>query len=107
MKERQGIIEKLEQHALPFRDSGSLLKGPQAEAFEKMLETIESNRDAIVELDKEIQLGLRKIKQAVPAQIEVTREAYPSTIIQIGSKSSTLHVGAKGIFEIVDGVLNV
>lgn len=107
LKERQGIIEKLEQHALPFRNSGSLLKGPQAEAFEKMLETIESNRDAIVELDKEIQLGLRKIKQAVPAQIEVTREAYPGTIIQIGLKSSTLHVGAKGIFEIVDGVLNV
>ncbi len=91
LKERQGIIEKLEQHALPFRNSGSLLKGPQAEAYEKMLETIESNRDAIVELDKEIQLGLRKIKQAVPAQIEVTREAYPGTIIQIGSKSSTLH----------------
>ena len=66
--------------------AGSLLKGPQAEAYEKMLETIESNRDAIVELDKEIQLGLRKIKQAVPAQIEVTREAYPGTIIQIGSK---------------------
>ncbi|WP_186670544.1 FapA family protein [Sporosarcina sp. BP05] len=107
MKERQGIIEKLEQHALPFRNSGSLMKGPQAEAYEKMLETIESNRDAIVELDKEIQLGLRKIKQAVPAQIEVTKEAYPGTIIQIGSKSSTLHSGTKGIFEIVDGVLNV
>lgn len=107
LKECQEIVEKLEQHALPFRNSGSLMKGPQAEAYEKMLETIESNRNAIVELDKEIQLGLRKIKQAGPAQIEVTREAFPGTIVQIGSKSSTLHVGAKGIFEIVDGVLNV
>nr|WP_255551092.1 FapA family protein [Sporosarcina sp. E16_8] len=107
LKERQEIIEKLEQHALPFRNSGSLLKGPQAEAYEKMLETIESNRDTIIELDKEIQLGLRKIKQAVPAQIEVTREAYPGTVIQIGSKLSILHSGAKGVFEIVDGVLNV
>ena len=107
LKERTGIVEKLEQHALPFRNSGSHLKGPQAEAYEKMLETIESNRDAIVELDREIQVGLRKIKQAVPPQIEVTREAYPGTIIQIGSKSSTLHVTTKGIFEIIDGVLNV
>lgn len=107
LKEHQGIIEKLEQHVLPLRDSGSLLNGPQTEAYEKMLEAIESNRDAIIELDKEIQLGLRKIKQAVPAQIEVTREAHPGTIIQIGSKSSTLHVGEKGVFEVVDGVLNV
>ena len=62
------------------------------------METIESNREAIQELDKEIQLGLRKIKQAVPAQIEVTREAYPGTIIQIGSKSSTLHDTSKRHF---------
>ena len=47
LKERQGIIEKLEQHALPFRNSGSLMKGYKLEAYEKMLETIESNRDAI------------------------------------------------------------
>jgi uncharacterized protein len=107
LKERQGIIEKLEQHALPLRNSVSSLERPQAEAYEKMLETIDSNRDAIVELDKEIQNGLRKIKQAVPAQIEVMREAYPGTIIKIGTKSSTLHVTTKGVFEVIDGVLNV
>jgi uncharacterized protein len=107
LKERQGVIEKLEQHALSFRDSGNRLKGPQAETYEKMLKTIELNRDAIGELDKEIQQGLRKIKQAIPAKVEVAKEAYPGTIIQIGNKSSALHVTTKGIFEIVDGVLNV
>ena len=74
------------------------MKGPQAEAYKKMLETIESKQRVIIELDKEIQLGLRKIKQAVPAQIEVTKEAYPGTVIQIGSKSSTLHDSDKRRF---------
>ena len=78
LKERQGIIEKLEQHALPFGNSEKQLRGTQLESYKKMLELIfESNRNAINELDKEIQLGMRKIKQSVPAQIEVTREAYP------------------------------
>ncbi|WP_188006663.1 DUF342 domain-containing protein [Sporosarcina sp. ANT_H38] len=107
LKEHQETFGKLEQHALPFRNNESQLRGPQADAYEKMLEVIESNGKVIAELDKEIQLRIRKIKQAVPAQIEVTREANPGTIIQVNSKSSTLHVTTKGIFEIVDGVLNV
>ena len=75
--------------------------------MKKCWKQLNRTENAIIELDKEIQLGLRKIKQAVPAQIEVTKEAYPGTIIQIGSKSSTLHVATKGVFKIVDGVLNV
>ena len=98
LKERQGIIEKLEQHALPFRNSGSLLKGHRQKHMKKCWKRLNRTEMLLVELDKEIQLGLRKIKQAVPAQIEVTREAYPGTIIQIGSKSSTLHVASKRHF---------
>ena len=60
-----------------------------------------------MELDREIQLMLSQIKNAVPAQIEVTKEAYPGTIIQIGSSSSTLLDETRGIFKIIDGALNV
>ncbi len=49
------------------------LKGAQAEAYEKMLKTIEENNDVIRELDKEIQQEYAKIKQAVPAQIRSSK----------------------------------
>lgn len=107
LKERQGILVKLEEHTTQFEKIVTDVTGPQAEAYSKTKETIESNRVAIQELDKEIQIGLQKIKQAVPAQIEVTREAYPGTVIQIESKNTTLRDSRKGIFELIDGVLNV
>ena len=59
------------------------------------------------ELDREIQAGLYKIKTAIPPRIEVAQEAYPGVIIQIGSKSSLLNKTTKGVFEVVDNVLNV
>ncbi len=106
-KERQSVLERLGQHALQFEKVAVGTTGPRAQAYNKTKDTIESNKAAVLELDKEIQIGLHKIKHAVPAQIEVTKEAYPGAIIQIGSRSSTLHDSTKGVFEIIDGVLNV
>jgi uncharacterized protein len=107
LKELQEIVVKLEQHALPFERVAKNLQGPQSAIYKKMLKTINLNKEKISELDGEIQQELRKIKIAVPGQIEVTREAFPRTIIEIGSKSTTLRVTTKGVFTIVDGVLNV
>lgn len=107
LKERQSVLSRLEQHTVQFEKVAVGSKGPQAEAYKKTTETIETNRRTIQELDKEIQIRLQMIKQAVPAQIEVTREAYPGAIIQIGARSATLHDAKKGVFEVLDGVLNV
>ncbi|NYF24632.1 FapA family protein [Sporosarcina sp. JAI121] len=107
LKEHQAIVVKLEQHVLPLERAADDLKGQQAKVFEKLMDTIDYNRKRILEIDGEIHLELRKIKQAIPGQIEVTKEAYPGTIIQIGTKSSTLSVPTNGVFTIIDGVLNV
>lgn len=107
LKERQSVLDRLEQHSVQFEKVAVGARGPQAEAYKKTKETIESNRIAIQELDKEIQTRMHIIKQAVPAQVEVAREAYPGAIIQIGSRSTTLHDSRKGVFEILDGVMNV
>ncbi|WP_318614972.1 FapA family protein [Sporosarcina sp. YIM B06819] len=107
LKNRQSILDKLEQHSVQFEKVAVGISGPQAEVYRKTKETIESNLVAIQELDKEIQLKMHTIKQAVPAQIEVTKEAYPGSVIQIGSRSTTLHEARKGVFEVLDGVLNV
>ena len=83
------------------------LQGEQAEAYEKLKMTLKASRDKMFELDREIQTGLYKIKTAVPPRIEVAKEAYPGVIIQIGQKSSLLNKPTKGVFEVVDNVLNV
>ena len=107
LKERQEVAAKLEHNVSLIEGVQKDLKGARADAYLKLTETIKSNKESILHLDKEIQLELRKIKLAVPGQIEVTKEAYSGTIIEIGSKSSILHGTTKGIFTIEDGVLNV
>ncbi|MEK3934276.1 FapA family protein [Sporosarcina sp. FSL W7-1349] len=106
LKERRELVQRLEQHASQFQESGSRM-AVQLEAYVKLKETLEENRSAILEMDQEIQLGMARIKQAVPPKIEVTKEAFPGVIIQVGSKSSTLHTSTNGVFEMADGVLNV
>ncbi|WP_432358678.1 DUF342 domain-containing protein [Sporosarcina sp. UB5] len=83
------------------------LRGEQASAYEKLKMTLQAGREKMLELDRKIQAGLYKIKTATPPRIEVAREAYPGVIIQVGSKSSLLNKTTKGVFEVIDNVLNV
>lgn len=108
LKEIQKNIGHLETQ-LSMLDNGlsNRLHGEQADAYDKLHKTLQAGRDKMFELDREIQVGLYKIKTAKPPQIEVSQEAYPGVIIQIGSKSSLLNKPTKGVFEVVDKILNV
>ncbi|MFC5603502.1 DUF342 domain-containing protein [Sporosarcina koreensis] len=108
LKELQKTAGNVETQ-LAVIDGGlsSQLRGEQADAYDKLQKALQASRDKMFELDREIQVGLYKIKTAKPPQIEVAREAYPGVIIQIGSKSSLLNKTTKGVFEVVDKVLNV
>ncbi|HEX5564828.1 MAG TPA: FapA family protein, partial [Sporosarcina sp.] len=108
LKELQKTARNLEtQLALINGGLSSQLRGEQADAYDKLQKTLQAGRDKMFEIDREIQVGLYKIKTAKPPQIEVAREAYPGVIIQIGSKSSLLNKTTKGVFEVVDKILNV
>ncbi|MFS0691121.1 FapA family protein [Sporosarcina sp. 179-K 8C2 HS] len=108
LKELQKTAGNLESQLSMIEGAHShQLRGEQAEAYEKLKKTLRASRDMMFELDREIQAGLYKIKTATPPQIEITREAYPGVIIQIGAKSSQLNKTTKGVFEVVDNVLNV
>lgn len=107
LKERQAMLAKLEQHAMQFEKVADAVSEAQSDLQNKTKEAIETYYEEILKLDQEIQKGLQKIKTAVPAEIEVTKEAYPGVVIQIGSKISTLHDSSKGRFAIIDGVLNI
>ncbi len=109
LKGLQLTITKLEQHVMQFEKVavGLSITGLQTDAYNKTKETIDSHYEAINNLNKEIQIGLQKIKTAIPPEIEVARQAYPGVVIRVGSKSTRLYDSAKGIFANVDGALNV
>lgn len=108
LKELQKTAGHLEtQLSLLDDELSNQLHGERAEAYDKLHKTLQAGRNKMFELDREIQVGLYKIKTAKPPQIEVSREAYPGVIIQIGSKSSLLNKTTKGVFEVVDKTLNV
>ncbi|MBB4825675.1 uncharacterized protein (DUF342 family) [Sporosarcina luteola] len=107
LKEIQDTTRQLEEHTSKFEALGDQLVGQQAEALHKMQQSIDAGLSRMLELDTEIQLGMRKIKNAIPPKIEVSQEAYPGVIIHIGQKSTTLTKTTKGVFEVFDNVLNV
>lgn len=107
LKKHQGVVAQLEQHKKLLNNDTNSLHKKQQEAYEKVTETIEINKSEILRIDNEIQLYFEKIKNVKKCQIEVVNEAYPGTVIQIGSAESTLRTITNGVFKIVDGVLNV
>lgn len=108
LKKLQATTAALEgQLAQIDNNISSQLLGEQALAYEKLQATLNASRDRMFELDREIQLGMHKIKTAIPPKIEITKEANPGVIIQIGHKSSILNKTTKGVFEVVDEILNV
>ncbi|QUG42066.1 DUF342 domain-containing protein [Psychrobacillus sp. INOP01] len=61
----------------------------------------------VKELDEEIQRILKMLRQTSDYFIQITREANPGTIIQIGNKSSYLTKQTQGKFKLENGELNV
>lgn len=108
LKELQTVVLNLEKQLSTIDDQfTSQLQSEQASVYEKLKATLNASRDRMFELDQDIQIGLHKIKNAIPPRIEVAREAHPGVVIQIGQKSSLLNKSTKGVFEVVDHILNV
>lgn len=108
LKERREVVAKLQEKAAQFSKlPNDKLSHDQKEALTKMKETIESNEMLISETDTEIQQLLRILKESIPPQIEVSKEAFPGTTIQIGKSQAFIHEKTSGVFKIVDGVLNI
>lgn len=107
LKKHQSVVERLEEHASKVGKVVGNLTAAQKEAYEKTVETISSTNEEILRLDGEIQRRLSKMQNAKPAEIEIVKNAFPGTVIQIGKSSSTLHQKTNGIFKVEDGVLNV
>ena len=108
MKELQKTAGQLEAQLSEIDGplSGQL-HGEQTGTYGSLKSTSSTSWDKMFELDREIQERLYKIKTAIPPRIEVAHEAFPGVTIQIGSKSRLLNRTTKGVFEVVENVLNV
>lgn len=107
IKNLQKQIVKLESHIEPLEKMITTLVGPQREAYDKIQDTLTTSREEIFVLDQAIQSNLQIMKSAIPPQIEITHEANPGVCIHIGSKTSIIESPTKGVFELIDGVLNI
>ncbi|MBD7906779.1 FapA family protein [Sporosarcina gallistercoris] len=107
IKNLQKQIEQLEKHIEPLEKIVKTLEGPKREAYDKIYDTLTKSREEVFGFDRAIQANLHTMKTAISPQIEITREANPGVTIQIGARASTLESPTKGVFEMLDGVLNI
>lgn len=107
IKNLQKQIIQLETHIEPFEKNIETLVGPKREAYDKIHDALRKSREEVFVFDQAIQANLHIMKTAIAPQIEITREANPGVTIQIGSRTATLESPTKGVFEMIDGVLNI
>lgn len=107
LKEHKELVIKLKEHSSKLQKVVASLSREQANAYKKTLGTINLSEVEILRLDKEIQANLKIMKEAKDTKIEVGKEAFPGTIIRIGKNSTTLARSTTGVFQVVDGVLNI
>ncbi len=75
--------------------------------YEKTKQKYNLLQHDVKETDREIQRILKLLRSNVEYYVNVTKEANPGTIIQIGNKSSLLTTTTKGKFKLENGELNV
>lgn len=107
LKKHRAIAERLEEHTSKISSIVDTLSFAQKEAYDKTLQTMALTNERILKLDMDIQTDLAHMKTAKPAYIEVVKEAFPGTVIQIGKYTSTLQQKTSGVFKVEEGVLNV
>lgn len=107
LKDRHGKLQTIEAALLKFGMQEGL-SYEQLEALEKMKESKTAIEKEIMALDQLVKTKLALVQTATKPTIEVTKDAYPGVIIQIGRISNTLFTKTKGVFELTsDGLLNV
>jgi uncharacterized protein len=83
------------------------LTKPQIAAFEQTKQRLVANKESAANLDREIKQLMNDLRSVGKEEIQVTKEAYPGTYIQIGKKSTILSKMTNGRFLLEFGELNV
>ncbi len=107
LKSMQEDILQLEAQVNRILPIVSNLTKPQIAAFEQTKHKLASNKESAASLDREIKQLMNDLRSVGKEEINVTKEAYPGTYLQIGKKSTILSQMTNGRFLLEYGELNV
>lgn len=107
LKATQDEIMQLTEKIEKLKKVKNLMNSAQLESFEEMKEELEDKKQQIIQMDHEIQELMESLKSVGKEEINVRKEAYPGTFIQIGQHSSLLTKLTNGTFKVEFGELNV
>ncbi|MBK3494064.1 DUF342 domain-containing protein [Viridibacillus sp. YIM B01967] len=82
------------------------MNGAQRKAYEDSKVLLSDKENELMILDKEVQVILQSLKSMGTEVIQITKEAYPGTYIQLGKKSTTLNKQTRGRFKLDQGEIN-
>ncbi|AWE07881.1 DUF342 domain-containing protein [Lysinibacillus sp. 2017] len=107
LKSMQEDILQLESQVNRVLPVVNNLTKPQVAAFEQTKQKLFSNKESAANLDREIKQLMNDLRSVGKEEIQVTRDAFPGTYIQIGKKSTILSNMTNGRFLLEFGELNV
>ena len=107
LNDLQSEIATLEDQLKRLEPLLSKLNKEQTVIYEETKQSLTRRKAEALHFDREIKIMMEELRYAGNEFINVTKEAYPGTYIQIGKKSSVLSKLTNGKFCIELGELNV
>lgn len=107
LKELQVQIEQIEEQVKRLAPLVNTLNQKQVAAYEELKAALRVQLERAMHLDREVKIAMSELRHAGNEEIHIAREAFPGTIIKIGSKSKALTQPTSGRFKIEFGDLNV
>lgn len=107
IKTLESEIKSLSQKVTQIEKLSANLTKPQQELFEDTKFQLELKYSTVIKLNQEVQIMLNQINQAGKEHIEVTKEAFPGTMVKIRKRSTVLGNKTNGVFKLENGELNV
>ncbi|MGF9975338.1 DUF342 domain-containing protein [Viridibacillus arvi] len=106
MKSLEADISNVKARITPLLDFVDKMNGAQRKAFEDSKVLLQEKENELTKIDKEVQTILQSLKSMGTEKIQITKEAYPGTYIQLGKKSTTLNTQTCGNFKLEQGEIN-
>lgn len=107
LKILQEEITELEEQMNRLKPMVKQLNKQQAAAFEQAKQNLHDYKGEAMAIDHEIKVMMNDLRNVGKEEIQVKKEAYPGTYIQIGKKSTILSKMTNGTFLLEFGELNV
>lgn len=106
-KEFEAQLAKVQPQLSKIEPLAANLNYSQKEALQALRDQVATLKQSIEKSNHRLVKIANDLKRQIKPKIEVTKNAHPGVVIQIGSKMTTLNKETNGEFELVGDMLNV